>query len=114
MYDRRKHGASMVQAWRKRGAKMAHIKKNWRFGRKSCIRSTQAWYKHGAGLAQAWRKHGASVAQAWRKRGAKVAQKWLKSRKIDLDGRIENQTGNVQAWRERGASVAQTRMYGSW
>ena len=47
------------------------------------------------------------MAQAWRKRGARVAQKWLKSRKIDLDGRIENQTGNVQAWRERGAGVAQ-------
>ena len=53
------------------------------------------------------RKRGASVAQAWRKRGAKVAQKWLKSIKIDLDGRIENQTGNVQVWREHGASVAQ-------
>ena len=46
------------------------------------------------------------MVQAWCRRGAKVAQKWLKSRKIDLDGRIENQTGNVQAWRERGASVA--------
>ena len=47
------------------------------------------------------------MAQVWQQRGAKVALKWLKSRKIDLDGRIENQTGNVQAWRERGAGVAQ-------
>ena len=53
----------MVQAWRKRGAKVAQIKKNRSFGRKSSIRSTQVWYKHGAGLAQAWRKHGAKVAQ---------------------------------------------------
>ena len=53
MYDRRKHGASMVQAWRKRGASVAQ---KWLISRKIGDLDVRVVYDR--------RKRGTSMAQA--------------------------------------------------